>query len=48
MEERDPGRRAALLAGMIAIAGDRRQARDYLMKTSMIDALRREGWRGGI
>jgi 3-(3-hydroxy-phenyl)propionate hydroxylase len=47
MEERDPDKRAAHLAEMCAIASDPRRSRDYLMKGSMIEALRREGWSGG-
>ncbi len=47
MEEQDPARRAQHLAELIAIATDPACARTYLMKSSMIDALRREGWRGG-
>ncbi len=47
MEERDPAKRDAHLAEMIAISNDPQRSRDYLMKGSMIEALRREGWRGG-
>jgi 3-(3-hydroxy-phenyl)propionate hydroxylase len=47
MEERDPEKRAAYLGEMCAIAADPRRSRDYLMKGSMIEALRREGWSGG-
>ena len=46
MEERDPQKRADHLAEMMAIAADPARARAYLMKSSMIEALRREGWRG--
>jgi 3-(3-hydroxy-phenyl)propionate hydroxylase len=47
MEERDPQKRAAHLAERCAIAADPQRSRDYLMKGSMIEALRREGWEGG-
>ncbi len=47
MEERDPAKRQAHLDEMIALAADPVRARAYLMKTSMIEALRRVGWVGG-
>lgn len=40
MRERDPGRRAALLADMQAIAGDPVKAREHLLRSSMITGLR--------
>jgi 3-(3-hydroxy-phenyl)propionate hydroxylase len=40
MRERDPGRRAALLAEMQATAADPARAREHLLKSSMINGLR--------
>lgn len=40
MRERDPGRRAALLADMQAIADDPARAREHLLRSSMITGLR--------
>ena len=40
MRERDPARRAQLLAEMQAIAGDRVRAREHLLRSSMITGLR--------
>ena len=40
MQERDPVRRREALAGLQAIAGDPVRARDYLLKSSMIEGLR--------
>jgi 3-(3-hydroxy-phenyl)propionate hydroxylase len=40
MRERDPGRRAAMLADLQAIAGDPAAAREHLLRSSMITGLR--------
>ncbi|MGG5809971.1 FAD-dependent oxidoreductase [Falsiroseomonas sp. CW058] len=40
MREADPGRRAAMLADLQAIAGDPAKARDHLLRSSMIAGLR--------
>ncbi len=40
MRERDPAKRAALLADLQAVAGDPVRARDHLLKSSMIAGLR--------
>ncbi len=47
MEEQDPAQRAKYLAEMLAIAANPLRSHAYLMKSSMIEALRREGWQGG-
>ncbi len=41
MRERDPARRRELLAGLQAICGDRERLRAHLLRSSMIDGLRR-------
>ena len=41
MRERDPARRAEMLAGLQAIANDPVQCKAHLMRSSMIDGLRR-------
>ncbi len=41
MQERDPERRRKMLADLQAIIADPLRARDYLLKSSMIDGLRR-------
>jgi 2-polyprenyl-6-methoxyphenol hydroxylase-like FAD-dependent oxidoreductase len=41
MRERDPEKRRELLAGLQAITGDRARMRDYLIKSSMLEGLKR-------
>lgn len=41
MQERDPAKRRAQFEGLQRLADNPAQARDYLMRTSMIEGLRR-------
>jgi len=41
MQERDPAKRGEILAGLKAMLADRQAAREYMLRSSMIDGLRK-------